>query len=70
MGKSKRKSASSFKGLWQIVSMSTWDEEYFNEEVQAFMEFDGKGGGEFQFGYIHRNMDCRLTTRGNEPAVE
>ena len=27
-------------GRWHIVSMSQWDEDYLNEEVQAFIEFD------------------------------
>ena len=50
--------------------MSTWDEEYLNEEVQAYIEFDANGGGDFQFGYVQGQMDCWLTTRGEEPAVE
>jgi hypothetical protein len=50
MAKSKAKS--SFAGLWHIVSMSGWDEDYFNEEVQAFIEFEENGTGHFQFGYV------------------
>jgi hypothetical protein len=50
--------------------MSTWDGDYLNEEVQAFIDFDAQGGGEFQFGYVQGTMDCRLTRRGEEPAVE
>ena len=41
MGKKKQKSP--FTGLWHIVSMSGWDEDYFNEEVQAFIEFEANG---------------------------
>jgi hypothetical protein len=37
----KKKQESPFVGLWHIVSMDTWDEDYFNEEVQAFIEFEG-----------------------------
>src|SRR6516162_8612316 len=70
MARSKRKSESPFLGRWHIVSMSTWDEDYLNAEVQAFIEFDAKGGGEFQFGYAHGEMDCRPTTRDGGPAVE
>jgi len=33
------KPKSPFKGRWQIVSMTEWDEDYFNEEVEAFIEF-------------------------------
>jgi hypothetical protein len=25
--------------------MDTWDEDYFNEEVQGFIEFEGNGTG-------------------------
>ena len=32
--------------------------------------FDDKGWGQFHFGYVHGQMDCRLTTRDGEPAVE
>jgi hypothetical protein len=37
---------------------------------QAFIEFDHSGGGEFHFGYVHGDMDCRLTTRDGESAIE
>ena len=26
-----------FKGRWLIYEMEMWDEDYFNEEVQAYM---------------------------------
>ncbi len=50
--------------------METWDEDYFNEEVQAFIDFDEKGSGSFQFGYVQGDMGWRPTTRDGEPAVE
>jgi hypothetical protein len=64
------KSKSPFTGRWRIVSMSVWDEDYINEEEEGFFEFDDKGSGEFHFGYVQGSMDCRLTTRDGEPAVE
>ena len=70
MAKAKKKPASSFTGLWHIVSMETWDEDYFNEEVQAFIEFEANGTGHFQFGYVQGYMDWRPTTRDREPCVE
>ena len=70
MAKSKPKPESPFTGRWRIVSMSAWDEDYINAEVQAFIEFDAQNSGEFQFGYVHGHMDCHLTTRVDEPAVE
>lgn len=50
--------------------MSAWDEAYVDEEEEGYFEFDEKEGGEFHFGYVHGYMDCRLTTRDGEPAVE
>src|SRR5262245_35039857 len=47
---------SPFEGLWHIVTMSGWDEDYFNEEVQAFIEFEANGTGQFQFGYVQGYM--------------
>jgi hypothetical protein len=65
----KSKPKSPFAGLWHIVSMETWDEDYFNEEVQAFIEFEANGTGHFQFGYVRGYMDWRPATRDGEPAV-
>ena len=49
--------------------MSAWEDDYLDEEVEAFIEFEERGGS-FQFGYVQGNMDWRATTRGGEPAVE
>ncbi len=68
MAKSKPKSP--FTGRWRIVSMTAWDEDYIDEEEEGFFEFDDKGWGEFHFGYVQGQMDCRSTTRDGEPAVE
>jgi hypothetical protein len=70
MAKSKAIPTPPFIGRWRIVSMSAWDDDFLDEEVEAFIEFDNKGSGEFQFGNVYGHMDCRLTTRDNEPAVE
>lgn len=70
MAKSSKKPKSPFTGRWTIVSMDEWDDEYINEEVQAFIEFDDKGLGEFQFAYVRGNLDCRVATRDGKPAIE
>ncbi len=57
-----------FRGRWHIVSMSAWDD--LDEEDEAFIEFSNGQSGEFHFCYVHGHMDCRLTTRDSEPAVE
>ena len=50
--------------------MSAWDQDFVNEEEEGYFEFDGRGNGEFHFGYVHGHMDCREATRGGEPALE
>jgi hypothetical protein len=70
MAKKRPKPKSPFLGRWHIVSMSMWDEDYLNEEVQAFIEFDDKGGGSFQFGYVQGIIDYREGLRDGQPAVE
>lgn len=70
MAKKKPKPDSPFLGRWHIVSMSTWDETYFNEEVQALVEFKEGTLGEFQFGYVRGELDYREGLRDGEPAVE
>ena len=59
-----------FAGRWRIVSMSAWDREFINEEEEGYFEFDQNNNGQFHFGYLHGQMDCRLTTRDGEAAVE
>jgi hypothetical protein len=68
MAKKKSKPKSPFLGRWHIISMSGWDEDYFNEEVQAYVEFEEKGS--FQFGYVQGIMDYREGLRDGEPCVE
>jgi hypothetical protein len=50
--------------------MSAWDDEYLNEEVQAFIEFDDKEGGEFQFGLVRGIIDYREGLRDGQPCAE
>ncbi len=59
-----------FNGRWRIVSMSAWDQEFIDEEEEGYFEFGQKNNGQFHFGYVHGQMDCRLTTRDGEAAVE
>ena len=66
----KPKLKSPFTGSWRIVSMSAWEDDFLNEGVEAFVAFNDKGSSEFHFGNGQGHMDCRLTTRDGEPAVE
>lgn len=70
MAKKKSEPKSPFLGRWQIVSMSNWDEDYLNEEVPAFIEFEEKRKGEFHFGYVQGIMDYREGQRDGKPCVE
>ena len=70
MTKKKSKPKSPFLGRWRIITMSAWENEYLDEEVQAFFEFEETGSGSFQFGYIQGLMDCRTTSREGKPAIE
>lgn len=56
----KRKTANPFLRRWQIVSMTEWDEDYLNEEVEAYIEFSDDSLGSFQFGYVQGAIDHRL----------
>ena len=51
MAKKTTRPGSPFHGRWRIVTMSGWDEESLDEEVEAFIESDSRGGGSVQFGY-------------------
>jgi hypothetical protein len=48
---------SKFTGTWHITEMETWDEDYFNEDVQAYITIDKNNNGEFQFGYVTGYID-------------
>jgi len=59
-----------FTGRWRIISMdSPWDQDV-DEEEEGYIECDAKGWGSFHFGYVQGNLDCRLTTRDGQPAIE
>jgi hypothetical protein len=51
-----------FEGIWHITKMENWDEDYFNMEVQAYLEIDERGSGDFQFGLVTGAIDGELTT--------
>jgi hypothetical protein len=49
-----------FAGMWHIFEMEMWDEDYFNMEVQAYIEINSKGNGEFQFGLVSGYIDGEI----------
>ncbi len=70
MAKSKQNPRSPFWGRWRITSMTAWDKDYFDKEVQAYIRFDANDTGEFHFGYVRGIMNCRETTREGILEVE
>jgi hypothetical protein len=70
MARKKSKPRSPLIGRWTIVSMSGWDQDYVNEEVQAFIEIKPAGSGGFHFGYVQGDFDYRDVLRDGKPGVE
>ncbi len=54
-----------FEGTWHIPEMEIWDEDYFNMEVQAYIEVNDKRLGNFQFGLVSGYLDGELVGGGN-----
>ncbi len=66
----KKSKKNEFDGRWRITWMDQWDQDYVDEEVEGFIEFDSKGLGSFQFGCVYGQMDHRDSTRDGHPCVE
>lgn len=48
-----------FIGKWIIVEMEAWDQDFVNMEVPGHFTFRKDGTGQFQFGLVQGEMDCR-----------
>lgn len=49
------------KGCWHIYEMEMWDKDYFNEEVQAYIQVDKNGTGvEHKFHFTVRHLGDRV----------
>ena len=59
-----------FSGTWHIYEMQMWDEDYFNMEVQAFIEIDAKGYGNFQFGLVSGEIDGEIVQGDSKERFE
>jgi hypothetical protein len=49
-----------FTGTWHIYEMEEWDEDYFNVDVQAYIEIEPDNDGDFQFGLVRGDIDGRI----------
>jgi hypothetical protein len=58
-----------FIGTRDIVEMEAWDQEYVNIEVQGYFTFKKDGLGDFQFGLVQGEMDCRIETDGGKERI-
>ncbi len=47
-------------GMWHIYEMEQWDEDYFNMEIQAYIEITPENMGDFQFGLVSGSLDGYL----------
>jgi hypothetical protein len=59
-----------FIGTWYIVEMEAWDQEYVNMEAPGYFTFEKDGMGDFQFGLVQGEMDCRVETDGGKERIE
>ena len=55
-----------FVGTWHIYEMEMWDEDYFNMEVQAYIEIGANDLGYFQFGLVSGQIDGEVERCGDE----
>lgn len=56
----RRSKKGSFTGMWYIYEMETWDKDYFNMEVRAYIKIGAGNSGDFQFGLVRGEMDGRV----------
>jgi hypothetical protein len=56
--------SSEFVGKWRITGMETWDAEYVDMEVSAFITIRKDLTGEFQFGLVRAELDGRIESAG------
>ena len=49
-----------FSGIWHIVWMSNWDQDFVDLEVPGHFTFEANRMGSFQFGLVQGEMDCRF----------
>jgi hypothetical protein len=55
---------SPFLGKWRIVEMELWDADFLDMLEPAYIAFDARGGGEFAFGAVRGDLDCRYGRDG------
>ena len=52
-----------FHGVWRIVWMAGWDQDFVDMEVPGHVTFEGGRSATFQFGLVQGDMDCHPDAR-------
>lgn len=61
---------SDFIGTWNIYEMENWDEDYFNEDGQAYIKINKNKSGEFKFGYVNAEIDGKIKEKDGKNVLE
>ncbi|MDQ1251811.1 MAG: hypothetical protein QG646_922 [Euryarchaeota archaeon] len=59
-----------FIGIWHIYEMEMWDEDYFNMDVQAYINIKPNKLGNFQFGLVSGEIDGRIVDYADDNRFE
>jgi hypothetical protein len=59
-----------FTGTWHIYEMEMWDEDYFNMDVQAYIDIKPNKLGNFQFGLVSGEIDGRIVDYAEDKRFE
>lgn len=59
-----------FTGIWHIYEMELWDEDYFNMEVQAYIEIKQDNLGKFQFCLVSGEIEGKVVDYGDKKRFE
>ncbi|MEG4037483.1 hypothetical protein Q5691_25820 [Microcoleus sp. w1-18aA5] len=62
--------AMQYSGKWRITEMAMWDSDYLDMEVEAYIEIDEAGSGEFQFGLVSGDIDGEVVKDGKDQRFE
>ncbi len=57
-------------GKWSIEEMEAWDKDFIDLVVPGHFTIRKDAQGEFQFGAVEGNMDCRIEKRGETERLE
>ena len=51
-------------GGWRITEMELWDTDFIDMLEPAYITFEATGSGEFVFGAVRGDLDCRYGPDG------